>query len=110
MYFINYRLCPITGASGALYWHLICLFTKQLIPECCCLAKTIWQHEELGNLPHAGMFRRLIVVFLFTFAPEEAHFEEGASRSGDYCIFPPPDGGVFHAVALEVVGTGLLQR
>jgi hypothetical protein len=56
------------------------------------------------------MFRRLIVVFLFTFAPEEAHFEEGARGSGDYCIFPPPDGGVFHAVAFEVVGTGLLQR
>jgi hypothetical protein len=93
MYFINYRLCQgfqSLGASGALYWHLICLFTKQPIPECRFLVKTIWQHEELGNLPHAGMFRRLIVVFLFT--------------------FPPPDGGVFHAVALEVVGTGLLQR
>jgi hypothetical protein len=61
-------------------------------------------------LPHAGMFRRLIVVFLFTFAPKEAHFEEGARGSGDYCIFPPPDGGVFHAVALEVVCTRLLQR
>ena len=55
------------------------------------------------------MFRRLIVVFLLTFGPEEAHFEESVRCLGDYCIFPPPDGGVLHAVTLEVVRTGFLQ-
>ena len=75
---------------------------------------TALRWPEKGHLGHlvaaSRVFQGLVVLLLVTFGPEKAHFEEGAGRLCDYCLFPPPDGGVFHAVALEVVDARLLKR
>ena len=89
-------------------WHVV--FSLQL-EEYGMYSIEMARKEHLGHLVAASrVFQGLVVLLLVTFGPEKAHFEEGAGRLCDYCLFPPPDGGVFHAVALEVVDARLLKR